>query len=41
MTIADKHTGGPGARPDGDGKLTVDEAATLLGDASSNGGSRK
>lgn len=32
MTIADKHTGDPLPDPNGDGKLTPDEAATLLGD---------
>jgi len=35
MTIADKHTGDPLPDPNGDGKLTPDEAATLLGDTGS------
>lgn len=33
MSIGDKHAGDTLPDPDGDGKLTVAEAATLLGDA--------
>ncbi len=31
LSIADKHDGEPDLDPDGDGKLTVDEANVLLG----------
>lgn len=34
MTIADKHAGERLPDPNGDGELTPDEAATLLGDTS-------
>lgn len=34
MTIADKHAGEMLPDPNGDGELTSDEAATLLGDTS-------